>query len=71
VSRDRHGAAREGVLRHSERGHDGIAADARRKVKPALKVVADATSGFLESEIGIVRDNARQLKFKPEATGLD
>jgi hypothetical protein len=40
-------------------------------VKLALEVAAEATSGFLESEIGIVRDNARQLKFKPEATGFD
>jgi hypothetical protein len=40
------------------------------KVRLALEVEAEASSGFRESEIDIVHDNARQLKFKPEATGF-
>src|SRR5690348_755571 len=40
------------------------------KVKLTLEVEAEATEGFDESDIGVVRDNARQLKFKPESTSF-
>lgn len=41
------------------------------KVKLTLEVEAEAPGGFEEGEVGIVRDNARQLKFKPESTGFE
>ncbi|WOS64267.1 DUF499 domain-containing protein [Sinorhizobium fredii] len=41
------------------------------KVKLTLEIEAEASEGFEDSEVGIVRDNARQLKFKPESTGFD
>lgn len=41
------------------------------KVKLTLEIEAEATDGFAESEIGVVRDNARQLKFRADATGFE
>ena len=41
------------------------------KVKLTLEIEAEATEGFAESEVSVVRDNARQLKFKPESTGFE
>ncbi len=41
------------------------------KVRLTLEIEANAPDGFEEAEIGVVRDNARQLRFKPEATGFD
>jgi Protein of unknown function (DUF499)/Swt1-like HEPN len=41
------------------------------KVKVTLEIAAEAPSGFDHSEVGIVRDNAKQLKFKAEATGFE
>ena len=41
------------------------------KVKVTLEIEAKAPSGFDNLEVGIVRDNAKQLKFTPEATGFD
>ena len=41
------------------------------KVKVTLEIEANAPSGFDPSEVGIVRDNAKQLKFTAEATGFD
>jgi hypothetical protein len=41
------------------------------KVRMTLEIEADAEEGFPESDIGVVRDNARQLKFKPESTGFE
>ncbi len=41
------------------------------KVKLTLEIAAEAPEGFAESDIGVVRDNARQLKFKAESTGFD
>ena len=41
------------------------------KVKVTLEVVAEAPSGFDNAEVGIVRDNAKQLKFRAEATGFE
>ncbi len=41
------------------------------KVKLTLEIQAEAPSGFPESEISVVRDNAKQLKFKAESTGFE
>ncbi len=41
------------------------------KVKLTLEIEAEAPVGFPESEVSVVRDNAKQLKFKPESTGFE
>jgi uncharacterized protein len=41
------------------------------KVRLTLEIEADAEDGFSEADIGVVRDNARQLKFKAESTGFE
>jgi uncharacterized protein len=41
------------------------------KVTLTLDVKAEAPNGFSESDVGVVRDNARQLKFKAESTGFE
>jgi hypothetical protein len=41
------------------------------RVKLTLEVEAEAPEGFSETDVGVVRDNARQLKFKPESTGFE
>jgi hypothetical protein len=41
------------------------------KVKLTLELEAAADDGFADTEVGVVRDNARQLKFKPESTGFE
>jgi len=41
------------------------------KVTVTLEIEATAGEGFAEADIGIVRDNARQLKFKAESTGFE
>lgn len=41
------------------------------KVKLTLEVEAHAPDGFSEADVGVVRDNARQLKFKAESTGFE
>ena len=41
------------------------------KIKLTLEIEADAEGGFAENDISVVRDNARQLKFKAESTGFD
>lgn len=41
------------------------------KVKLTLEVEAQAPGGFATGDVGVVRDNARQLKFKPESTGFE
>jgi hypothetical protein len=41
------------------------------RVKLTLEIEADADDGFSEAEVGIIQDNARQLKFKPESTGFE
>jgi hypothetical protein len=41
------------------------------KVKLTLEIEADAEDGFSDADIGVVRDNARQLKFKSESTGFE
>jgi hypothetical protein len=39
-------------------------------VKLTLDIEAEAPEGFDENEVSIVRDNAKQLKFKSESTGF-
>jgi hypothetical protein len=41
------------------------------KVTVTLDIEATAEEGFSEADIGVVRDNARQLKFKAESTGFE
>jgi hypothetical protein len=41
------------------------------KVKLTLEIEAEVAEGFDDAEVGIVRDNAKQLKFKVESTGFD
>jgi uncharacterized protein len=41
------------------------------KVKITVEIEAETSSGFSEADIGVVRDNARQLKFKPGSTGFE
>lgn len=41
------------------------------KVKLTLEIEADAQEGFPDADIGIIRDNARQLKFQAESTGFE
>jgi len=41
------------------------------KVRITLEIEADAEEGFSEADIGVVRDNAHQLKFKAESTGFE
>ena len=39
-------------------------------VKLTSEIEGEAENGFDDAEIGVVRDNARQLKFKTEFDGL-
>ena len=41
------------------------------KVKQTLEIAAEASGGFADADVGVVRDNARQLKFKAESTGFE
>ncbi|MDT8263626.1 ATPase, partial [Roseomonas sp. DSM 102946] len=41
------------------------------KVKLTLEIEGEAPEGFDESEVSVVRDNAKQLKFRPESTGFE
>jgi hypothetical protein len=41
------------------------------KVKLTLEIEAAAADGFSEADIGVIRDNARQLRFKAESTGFE
>lgn len=41
------------------------------KVKITIEIEAEADGGFEESDIGVVRDNARQLKFRSDSTGFE
>ena len=41
------------------------------KVKLTLDIEATSTTGFSEADVGVVRDNARQLKFNPGSTGFE
>ncbi|WP_200954894.1 MULTISPECIES: hypothetical protein [unclassified Rhizobium] len=39
------------------------------KVKITLEIEAETEGGFDEADVGVVRDNARQLKFRADSTG--
>lgn len=41
------------------------------KIKLTLEIEAEASEGFAVGEVGVVHDNARQLKFKTESTGFE
>lgn len=41
------------------------------KVKLTLEIEAEAPGGFPAGEVSVVRDNAKQLKFKAESTGFE
>ena len=41
------------------------------KVKLTLDIEATTDGEFSDADISVVRDNARQLKFKPESTGFE
>ncbi len=41
------------------------------KVKVTVEINAEAEAGFDEADIGVVRDNARQLKFRLDSTGFE
>jgi hypothetical protein len=41
------------------------------KVKLTLEIEALAEDGFSDNDVSVVRDNARQLKFKTESTGFE
>ena len=38
------------------------------KVTITLEIAAEASDGFADDDVNVVRDNARQLKFRPEST---
>jgi hypothetical protein len=41
------------------------------KVRLTLEIEADAEDGFSDADVGVVRDNARQLRFKTDSTGFE
>lgn len=41
------------------------------KLTLRLEIEAEAPNGFPESEVGVIRDNAKQLKFRTESTGFE
>ncbi len=41
------------------------------KVKLTLEIEATAEDGFSRDDMGVVRDNAQQLRFRAESTGFD
>jgi hypothetical protein len=41
------------------------------KVKLTLEIEAEAPSGFNDADVGVVRDDTKQLKFSAEATGFE
>jgi predicted AAA+ superfamily ATPase len=41
------------------------------RVSLTLEVSAEAPDGFDEADVSVVRDNSRQLKFRPDSTGFD
>jgi len=58
----------EGIMSvvDEEAGRQGFA----RVLKLTLEIEATAPEGFDEADVGVVRDNTKQLKFRPEATGF-
>ena len=41
------------------------------KIKLTLEIEGEAPEGFADGEVSVVRDNAKQLKFKSESTGFE
>ena len=41
------------------------------KIKVTLDIEASSEDGFSDADVSVVRDNARQLQFKPESTGFE
>lgn len=41
------------------------------KIKLTLEIEGEAPDGFAEGEVSVVRDNAKQLKFKSESTAFE
>ncbi len=41
------------------------------RVKLTLDIEAEAPDGFAEADVGVVRDNAKNLKFKADSTGFE
>ena len=41
------------------------------KVRVTIEIEAEADNGFADADIGVVRDNAKQLRFKAESTGFE
>ena len=41
------------------------------RVKLTLEIEAVPEEGFSDNDVSVLRDNARQLKFKPESTGFE
>ncbi len=41
------------------------------KVRVTLEIEAEAENGFDDADVSVVRDNARQLKFKTDSTGFE
>jgi len=40
-------------------------------VRLTLDIAAEAPNGFSEADVGVVRDNVRQLRFKAQSTGFE
>ena len=40
------------------------------KVKVILEIEVEAPRGFDEADVGVVRDNTKQLRFNPGSTGF-
>jgi hypothetical protein len=40
------------------------------RVKITIEIEAEASSGFNDADVGVVRDNTKQLKFTPGSTGF-
>jgi hypothetical protein len=71
ISRDRHGAPGEVIRRILNAVVMELQRNPSAKVKITLEIEAEAPSGFSEANVGVVRDNARQLKFKAGSTGFE
>ena len=40
-------------------------------MKITLEIAGKAPNGFDDTDVSVVRDKAKQVKFKPEATGFE
>ena len=41
------------------------------KLMLTLEIEAEASNEFADADVGIIQDNARQLKFKPDSIGFE